>query len=203
MSSSQDILQFWFGDLNDQSTLDKNPIVKRWFIKDKKFDEDIRQRFEEDLIKADQWWYREWEQTPKGALAVIILFDQFSRNIYRGTPKAFEFDLKALTLSLEALHREDDLKLSLIERTFIYMPLEHDEDLASQKLCVKSFQKLVEDSKFRSPQNTDYFKYNLEYAQKHFEIIKRFGRFPHRNAILGRPSTKEESAFLKTPGSSF
>ena len=204
MSSPQDILQFWFDNLSDDQKIDKkSPVVKKWFTASPRIDEEIRARFENDYFAARRGELREWEKSPQDRLALIILFDQFSRNIYRNTPKAFESDALALDLTLNSLKEEFDQKLSLVQRIFMYMPLMHAEDLKMQALSVQEFTNLVEDSKIRSPQNTFYFEYNLDYARRHYEIISRFGRFPHRNKILGRVSTLEEAQFLSVPSSAF
>ena len=204
MDKIDKIIQFWFEGLTDDVLIEKkNPIVKKWFVKDAKFDQEIRMRFEEDIQKAARGEYNSWEDSPQGVLALILLFDQFPRNIYRGLPEAYAFDLKALALSLQAIHREDDLKLPLIQRIFIYMPLEHDENIKVQMKSIQCFKNIVKLAQQKSPQNVSYFEYNLTYALKHEAIVQEFGRFPHRNAILKRASTPQEVTFLKKPNSSF
>ena len=204
MDKIQDILHFWFEGLNDAAKIDKNaPAVKKWFIKNTQFDQDIKNKFEKTLIEARQGQHRDWEQSASGRLALVILFDQFSRNIYRGTPQAFTTDSLALQLTLKSIDDKKDQGLELIERLFLYMPLMHAEDLSIQRMSVVKFNDLVQESKIKSPQNTAYYAYTLDYAQKHLAIIERFGRFPHRNEVLGRESTKEELIFLTQPGSRF
>lgn len=204
MTRIDDILAFWFEGLNDNKIILKNsPEVKKWFKKEESFDSAIKEKFEGDLIKAKGGEYKSWEESARGRLALIILFDQFSRNIYRNTPKMFENDSLALNLTLHSIKDGMDTQLQLIERIFLYMPLMHSEALATQKLSLQFFKNLAVLSKTQNPENTPYFKYTLEYAKRHHDIIAKFGRFPHRNAILKRLSTAEESQFLQKRGSSF
>ena len=130
-----------------------------------------------------------WRSTPLAALALIVVLDQFSRNLFRGTPRAFVGDPAALAAAASAIERGFDRLLSAQERTFAYMPFEHAEDLAAQRRSLALFGALDPD--------------DIDYAKRHHDIIARFGRFPHRNAALGRESTPEEIEFLKRPGSSF
>ena len=200
----EEILKFWFGHLNDQMPLEKNnPFVKRWFTKDDRFDAEIRRKFEGDIQKASQGDLHSWEEEASGRLALVILFDQFPRNMYRNSPQMFAYDAIALNLALRTIHKKIDQQLQLVERLFLYMPLQHCEDLEIQKLSLKQFEKLVLASEAQSPSNTSYYQYTLSYAKRHHDIIERFGRFPHRNALLNRPSTEAEMDFLKGPGSSF
>lgn len=204
MSNPDEILTFWFEGVTGQTPIDKNKNpFRKWFIKDTKFDQEIRERFEADIQKAARGEYRSWESDARGRLALIILFDQFSRNIYRNTPQAFATDPRASALTLRSLKDGLENQLMAIERVFLYLPLEHSENLEHQKLCVVCYEKLLYESKQNNPKSTAYFEYNLMYANKHYEIVKRFGRFPHRNVILGRASTPQEEEFLTKPGSSF
>jgi len=130
-----------------------------------------------------------WRSTPLAALALIVVLDQFSRNMFRETPRAFVGDPAALAAAASVIERGFDRLLSAQERTFVYMPFEHSEDLAAQRRSLALFEALDPN--------------DMEYAKRHHEIIARFGRFPHRNAVLGRESTPEEIEFLKRPGSSF
>ena len=204
MDKIQDILHFWFEGLNDTVQIDKNaPVVKKWFIKNTQFDQDIKNKFEKTLIEAKQGQHRDWEQNASGRLALVILFDQFSRNIYRASPGAFETDSRALQLTLKSIDNKKDQEFELIERLFLYMPLMHAEDLNIQKTSVEKFTQLTQESKTKSPPNTSYYMSTLDYAQRHCQIIERFSRFPHRNEVLSRESTKEELIFLAQPGSRF
>ena len=176
-SSIDDVLTFWFADPG------------RWWKKDPAFDDEIRDRFLE-LHEAVRRGEREdWRATPHGALAYVIVLDQFSRNLFRGSARSFEGDPQALAAARDALDRGFDRGLSTDERMFVCMPFMHSEDIADQDRCVALFASGPLES--------------LSYAEKHRDIVRRFGRFPHRNAALGRPSTAEEAEFLKEPGSSF
>ena len=130
----------------------------------------------------------DWARSPRGALALVILLDQFTRNIHRGTPAMHEGDAKAVATALAVIESGADASFSADERQFLYMPLMHSEDRALQQRSLEKFRELGQ---------------SLDYAERHAEIVFRFGRFPHRNAILGRVSTPEEVEFLKQPGSSF
>ncbi len=198
MQRVQEIIEFWFNGLNDDFILDqRSPVLKRWFAKNDNLDAEIRERFESDLEKASRGQYPFWLTFSEGQLALILLFDQFARNIYRNTPQMFSTDPLALRITLQTIDQEDDLSLPLIQRLFFYMPLMHAEDKDVQKLSVKHFQNLVTESQKRNVRNTAYYEYTLGFAQKHQDIIARFGRFPHRNHILQRVSTPDEMIFLK------
>lgn len=204
MDKIAEILDFWFEGIDDKTPINKGASpFNKWYKKDEKFDLEIRQRFEADFLKAKQGGYKSWEDSGPGRLALIILFDQFSRNMYRGSPKMFEMDSLALDLALRSIKDFRDQQLQIIDRVFLYMPLQHAENRATQELSLKQFQSLTEESKLKTPHNTAYYEYTFDYAKQHRAIIERFGRFPHRNGILGRPSTEEESDFLKKPGSGF
>ncbi len=198
------IIKYWFHDVSDERPIDKKGMpVKMWFMKDKEIDVEITKKFEQDIIKANEGEYKDWEKTARGSLALILLFDQFTRNIYRNTKRMFAYDHLACDLSVRCADAHIDQDLSLIQRVFMYMPFMHAEDLRLQQLCISSFEGLVKDSNEKSPYNTSYYESNLLFAKKHSEIIEQFGRFPHRNQILGRESTSEELEFLNKPGSSF
>lgn len=198
------VLQFWFHSLTDAVPIDKkSPPAKLWFNGGRIFDEDIRSKFLNDFNKAKAGEYKDWEETARGRLALILIFDQFSRNMFRNTPQAFETDMLALELTQRSIKDGKDKELMCVERVFLYMPLMHAEDLRVQNEGVRCFEMLAQESELLSPLNTSYFEYNLKYSRQHRDIIARFGRFPHRNAVLGRASTSEEKAFLEKPGSSF
>ena len=197
----EDILNYWFGQLKENEG-PSNVYYKKWFAKDERVDHFIKTSFESDLQRAIDGHLRSWEEVPRGALALIILLDQFSRNIYRGSPRAFTQDPLALELCLKGIEKGFDTKLHPVERLFFYMPLEHSEDLEMQKKSVELFSMMEE--LFPSPHNLSYMVSEFKkYADMHYVIIERFGRFPHRNQVLGRKSTPEEVEFLKLPGSSF
>lgn len=190
--SPEEVLTFWFGD--------GTPKLARWFGKDDAFDREIRERFGETLEAAAHGALDTWAATPKGRLALVLVLDQFSRNVFRDTPRMFEHDAKALKLVREGMARGDDVNFTPLESGFFYLPLEHSEDLATQEESVRRFLALNERAPGALRKITASFH---DYAVKHRDIIARFGRFPHRNAILGRRSTAEEQAFLEEPGSSF
>ncbi|WP_263078904.1 DUF924 domain-containing protein [Endozoicomonas sp. Mp262] len=190
-----EVLEFWFaGEIlgSEQRS--------RWWQKKEAVDLSIKQRFASLIPQVHDGLHEEWAQTPEGRLAAIICLDQFPRNIYRNSAKAFSFDDKALFLTLEGLNSSHDIKLDLLERTFFMMPLMHDESLDSQDRCVEFYEDAVTAS---SGELQQYLKGSLEFALRHREIIERFGRYPHRNKVLGRQNTAEEEYFLTQPGSSF
>ena len=153
-----------------------------------------RERFRDPLAAGLAGAFGEWCVEPLGSLARVILLDQFTRNAFRDTPDAFAGDPRALATTLHALERNFDAALDPYERWFLYMPLEHAEDLALQERAVELFTALARDTGVDSP---------LPWVERHRDVIRRFGRFPHRNEILGRTSTPEELAFLQEPGSRF
>jgi uncharacterized protein (DUF924 family) len=164
-----------------------------WFRKDDAFDANVRSRFGGAIEAALTGGFADWT-APRGVLARVLLLDQFTRNAYRDTPRAFAGDTLALSIAQDAVGRGDDGALVPVERWFLYMPFEHAESDAAQQRSVELFTRLARETSLADP---------LEWAQRHAAIIRRFGRFPHRNAILGRVSTPEEIAFLASPGSRF
>lgn len=185
----QHVLDFWFG-------LKALPEFKipheKWFKKDPDFDAKITKSFGPLLDSFDLGLLENWKDSAWSTLGLIILLDQFPRNIFRNTAKAFAYDSHALKIAKNALQKNFDAEVPPLQRVFYYLPLEHSENLDDQRECVRLF-KILE-------KECPGF---LIYAEKHLEIIERFGRFPHRNDILKRPSTKAEEEFLKEPGSSF
>ena len=177
---AQNILHFWFNELTD----------KQYFAKDAGLDEAIRTRFGAILDAAANCELFAWRATPKGRLAEIIVLDQFSRNVYRDTARAFAQDALVLGLAQELVARVQDSALSTPQRRFAYMPYMHSESALIHAQAIQLFAKTgLEEA--------------LDFEQRHQSIIARFGRYPHRNAVLGRTSTAEEIAFLNEPGSSF
>ena len=204
MADIDSIHSYWFRGLNDLDIIShSSPNVQWWFRKHEVIDREIRDMFAGDLLKARGGEYKSWEETPRGILALVILFDQFSRNMYRNTPQMFENDPLALRLTLRSISDKNDSRLQLIERLFLYMPLMHTEDLLIQELSLQCFENLVTEVQQKNARNTVYYEYSFGYAKRHYEIIKEFGRFPHRNSILQRASTLQEQKFLQQPGSSF
>jgi uncharacterized protein (DUF924 family) len=195
------ILVFWFGYIDQKTQV--NAISKKWFRKDPEFDLDIKIKFEEDLKNAANGTYDECLMIGKGSLALIVLFDQFSRNIYRNTAKSFAYDEKALKVCLDSIEKESDQRLMFIHRVFLYMPLMHSEEIEMQRKALECFKKIEEEASISKDINVSYYKNTYGFSKKHFDIIEMFGRFPHRNVILGRESTEEEKGFLKLTGSSF
>ncbi|MEP7061359.1 MAG: DUF924 family protein [Betaproteobacteria bacterium] len=181
------ILAFWFGPA---------PHAARdaWFRKDPAFDTAIRERFGAAIDKALAGAYGDWCVTAHGALARVLLLDQFTRNVFRDSAKAFAGDARALATAQDAIARGFETALDPFERWFLYLPFEHSEDAGVQRRALEYFGALAREPGFEGP---------FDYAQRHAAIIERFGRFPHRNAALGRTSTAEELEFLRHPGSSF
>jgi uncharacterized protein (DUF924 family) len=185
-----DVLDFWFGAPGDPDYGKTRPL---WFTKSDATDELVRDRFSGTVEAALNGEIDSWALTPRGALASIIVLDQFTRNICRDTPRSFAGDGQALRLASNLVDRSDDRLLAPVERWFAYMPFEHSEFLNDQLESVRLFEQLAQDG-LQEP---------LSWAIKHYDVIKRFGRFPHRNAILGRESTADEIEFLKEQGSRF
>ena len=192
LSAAREVLDFWFGA---PGTPDYLQPRKAWFSKNPDFDAEIRERFGSRIEAAIAGSLDAWAATPPGALARILLLDQFTRNSWRDTPRAFAGDAQALAAARAMVATGQDLQLPPVQRGFVYLPYEHAEDLAAQDESVRLFTALAREA----PDQAE----DLDYAHRHREIVRRFGRFPHRNAILGRTSTPEELAFLKQPGSSF
>lgn len=193
MVTPSDVLNYWF-----HSAVEPEPRFELWFKKRDETDRFIRERFE-PLVKtlASGHAYDWAAQGPKQTLAAIIALDQFPRNIYRGAPQSFATDRLALSLASNMMVMGADHRLSLIERWFVYMPLEHAEDRTTQRASVAAFTELRDAA---SPEQKPLFADALDYALKHADVIERFGRFPHRNDILGRKSTPEEAAWLAENG---
>ncbi|MBM3597059.1 MAG: DUF924 domain-containing protein [Alphaproteobacteria bacterium] len=181
MHNFRDVLEFWFSDY----------AQPRWFVKEPAFDDTIRTRFGQVHRDAHDGRCDRWQDAPEGALALIITLDQFPRNMFRGTPRAFASDEKARAVARLATQRGFDFAVDAERRKFFYLPFEHSEILADQELCLALFRERIGDARLN------------DYALKHKVIIERFGRFPHRNATLGRETTPEEADFLKGPNSSF
>ncbi|MFP3978645.1 DUF924 family protein [Marinobacter sp. KMM 10035] len=190
----KEILDFWFGEL-DENGLPDSEHRNRWFLSSRKFDQEIRRRFLSMVLFASEQGLDHWRKIPGGQLAEIILLDQFSRNIFRGGALAFEQDKQARALCKEAMRRGGDVALPPIQRAFMYMPLQHSERLDDQALSVECYEQLVAST---SGMLQDFLRSFLRSAQDHRNIIECFGRFPHRNKALGRPSTDAEKDYLGT-----
>ena len=175
--SPRDVLDFWFAAGKE-----------KWFAKDDAFDAEITSRFKDAHRLARDGAFDGWQDSAEGALALIILLDQFPRNMFRGTPEMFQADPKCREITRSALDHKFDAEVPQAARQFVYMPLMHSEELEDQELCVKLFE--------ADPALED----NVPYAIDHRDIVLKFGRFPHRNEILGRETTAEEQAFLDGGG---
>jgi uncharacterized protein (DUF924 family) len=180
IAEPEEIVRFWFEELSP----------KEWYGAPPRVDAEIKARFGETYEALKDAVPPDWLEEPEGMLAAILVLDQFPRNMFRGAPQAFATDERALSLSERAIAEGMDMTLPPEKRCFVYIPFQHSEDLDIQKRSLELFTALG------NPEN-------LDFAKRHEAIIARFGRFPHRNAILGRTSTPEEEAFLKQPGSSF
>jgi uncharacterized protein (DUF924 family) len=195
VATARAVLDFWFGV---PGTADFGRASERWFKRDDAFDALIEQRFGATLAAARRGECDSWQDTPLGALALVIVLDQFSRNTCRGSAQAFAADAQALEAARRLIATGAHLMLPTPEhRAFAYLPFEHSESLADQHESVRLFAALA-----RETGQTGNGSY-VDFAYRHEAIIERFGRFPHRNAVLGRQSTDEELAFLRGPGSSF
>ncbi len=204
MDKIQAILDFWFAGADDAAVINKNkPPFCKWFAKDVAFDRQMKDLFEDDLVAAAQGRRQAWEKAPEGKLALILLFDQFARNIYRDTERMYAFDPLAQKIALAMIANKEHAALPLVWQVFVYMPLMHAEDQELQKLSVRCFEQLAESSRQGTPDNSAYFAYHLKYARRHLDIVERFGRFPHRNRTLQRASTNEELEFLEGKRSPF
>ncbi len=187
---AQAVLSFWF-----EGGEGAGQVHQAWFRKDERFDLEIASRFETTLAAAREGRLDGWQATPLGSLALIVVLDQFSRNIHRGSPLAFAGDAQALALARELVTSGRDRALDTLQRWFAYLPFEHSESLADQDESVRLFSGLAaEDGRLAGA---------LDYAHRHRKVIARHGRFPHRNAVLGRPNTPDELIYLATPGAGF
>lgn len=181
MSEIAAVLDFWFSPT----------AAPKWFVKDPDFDAEMARVLGPLLERARAGAFGHWPATARGALALVLLFDQAPRNLFRNSPEAFALDPRARALTKQAVEAGLDRGLGQEQRLFLYMPLQHSETLADQQRSVALFGQLDEDPEW------------LVYAERHLEIVQRFGRFPHRNAALGRTTTAEEAEFLTEPNSSF
>jgi uncharacterized protein (DUF924 family) len=191
MSRVDEILDFWFGR-PDEACYGKQRSF--WFTKNPEFDQEVRTRFLKDYEQGIAGQLDHWKNSPKSCLALILLLDQFPRNMFRGTAQAFAADPQALSAAQHAVANGFDKELLTVQRWFIYLPFEHSENLDHQRQSVELFMTLSDDPDSAA---------TIDYAIRHRSAIERFGRFPHRNQILGRATTAEEAEFLKRPGSSF
>lgn len=186
---ARQILDFWFGGASE------NGYDVRWFQSTPAFDQRIAEGFGNTLVRAGEGAFSDWGFEAHCWLAYIVLTDQFPRNIFRGLARAFAFDGLALDMAKRGVAHGLDRKLSPIERSFAYMPFEHSEHLHDQHTCVALFRELLQSAPMEARER---MQSSLDFAEQHREIIARFGRFPHRNAVLGRTPTRDELRFLET-----
>ena len=190
--AAQDVLDFWFGA---PGSPEHGREREAWFRKDAAFDRAIATRFGALIERGIAAGLAHWQGEPLGALAEIVVLDQFTRNVFRDTPRAFAGDARALRAAQALVESGADRGLLAVQRQFVYLPFEHAEDLEMQNEGVRLYTRLAAIASEQAD--------GLDYAQRHRAIIERFGRFPHRNRIVGRQSTPEEAEFLLTPGSGF
>lgn len=187
------ILGYWFGRV-EETVIPSEDRAKIWFSDNEHIDQEIKKRFEMDLKNATRGNYLHWENESRSQLALIITLDQFSRHIHRGKSSAYSQDAKALNICSKGMEQEYDHQLSLIERVFYYFPLLHSEQLPYQESSIRAFEILVE---LALPETKVIYESFFKFANYHYSIVRRFGRFPQRNHVLGRHSTKEELDYLK------
>jgi uncharacterized protein (DUF924 family) len=211
---SRAILDYWFSSLDDTVLLDRQSepfgtCFARWYGKEPAIDDEIRTRFEPALLAATRdgaRWDAEvaaWQREPLGLLGLVVLLDQFPRNMYRDSARMYAHDDLALSVTAVAIREYEEHPLTLVQRMFLYVPLMHAENLTLQQAMVARFESLAGLAATRSPQNEQFFEVALDYARRHRDVVAKFGRFPHRNALLGRTSTPPELEFLELDGSSF
>lgn len=191
----KEILNYWFGELNEHG-MPKDAKYDLWFGKSEETDKYLTEEYKDLLESAKRCELDDWKNEPDSLVALIVLLDQFSRNIYRDTPGMFAADCQALELAKLSLGFE----LPTIYKVFTYMPFMHSEDLEEQNKCVELFEDLVDKTDGEAKESV---KNNLDYAIQHRDIVEKYGRFPHRNEILGRESTEDEMEYLAKPGAGF
>lgn len=193
------VLDFWFGVPGPAADVAARQRAL-WFAKSAANDQIVIERFAETLVAAGKGELDGWAATPRGRLALIVVLDQFPHHIHRDHGQSFAYDAQSLALAMEAVRRGEDAQLTPIERVFVYLPLEHAESIEMQDLAVARYDRLAHEA---AADERQLFEGFLDYARKHRDVVARFGRFPHRNELLGRPSTPDEIEFLKQPGSRF
>lgn len=190
--NAQAVLDFWFAA---QGAPEHGAVRELWFRKSDETDHQIAEHFGPLIEQALRGELETWAAEPPGALAQIVLLDQFTRNTFRDTPRAFAGDKRALAAAMAMLGSRQDEALLPVQRVFVYLPFEHAEGIVMQEESLRLFTRLVAEA--------PGLQGMLDYAQRHHDVVQRFGRFPHRNEILGRQSTAEEVEFLRQPGSRF
>ncbi len=187
----QEVIEFWFGVPGQPGYAEPRD---EWFEKSTDFDAEVRERFLGTWVAGGKRELVHWLEAPDSALALVIVLDQFPRNMFRSSAKAYITDAHALKAATHIVDQGWDTGMKPAQRWFVYLPFEHSESLAAQERSMALFRGLANDKGSRAA---------IEFAKRHYEIIARFGRFPHRNAVLGRDSTPEEIEFLRQPGSGF
>jgi len=204
MHQHEAILEYWFGALTENDILNRDSeAYRRWFGQSADVDREIRARFGSLVEAAERRELAGWTLSAKGRLALVLLVDQFPRHVYRGTARAFATDDLALDVALQGITAGHDAELALFERVFLFMPLQHAEQAECHVQAERLYASLVELAHARAPNNLAFYQMAFAEERRHAEVVRRFGRYPHRNAVLGRHSTPEELAFLEQPGSSF
>lgn len=204
MDKIEQVLDFWFEDVDEEIPLTKDsPVIQRWFGRDDQLDQEIKRKFGALHTRASKDKLNEWLLSTEGQLALIIVLDQFSRNIYRDSIQAYDNDLKALEYALKMTKDGFDQDLPIFQRQFVYMPLIHSENIKIQERAIEYFQELLTEAHEKTHPSISYFEDLLNYAKQHVEIIKTFGRFPQRNKVLKRKSTSAENEFLRQPAATF
>lgn len=197
--SIEEVLDFWFAELDAQGSASPE-VTERWRMKDPDFDREIRARFEalyDDIVAGKK---EDWLKTPDGLIAYVVVIDQLSRNMFRGTAKMYASDAQALRVARQAIAQGRDKQAIFAHRNFLYMPLMHSEAIEDQNACVALYTAWHDE--VEGAQKAEVKK-RIGYAVRHRDVVARFGRYPHRNGILGRPCTPEEREFLKLPGAWF
>jgi len=195
------LLDTWFGGAHVEAI--EPAVARRWFARDESFDAMLRDRFAAELERAERGELGAWCVTPHGTLAFIVLCDQLSRNCFRGSPQSFARDPLAVHAALSGIARGDHLVLSIPERLFFLMPLMHSESLAVHDVAEREFRAALAEAEKSAPGHVAGARGALDYEHQHRTIIEKWGRYPHRNQLLGRESTPAEIEFLKHPGSAF
>lgn len=195
----QELHEFWFGELPDETSW-PDDLNKRWYMGGEELDREIERRFGDWIEAAANGELDHWKEETRGQLCLIVLFDQFTRNVFRGSGDAFKYDELARELALDLIDSGRKDELYPIEQVLVFMPLEHSEDIGHQQRCVELFKELTEEV---PEEIADTFVNFTDYAVKHHDIIATFGRFPHRNALLDRAPTPEEETYLEEGGATF
>lgn len=198
MTTSEDVLDYWFGDADPIKASSARWDV--WFGGSPQVDQRIRERFRGAISQAALGDLDHWKDTARGRLAWVILLDQFTRNAYRDTVRMYAFDALALHAAREGVRLGHDRELPAVWASFLYLPFEHAEELAAQQDSLAHFGRLVAEA---TPELRQTLQGNLDYAKRHEVVVRRFGRFPHRNVLYGRASTEAELAFLATDAAPF